>query len=484
MATFRSPHLRSLLLGSAVALLSSRAAEAQLCPSQGATLAITPPSPVIIGTPLRVYVSGPPGEPYLLAMDTAPGPRTLPPYGCVGLAISPAFHVILDGFRTPFVRIPASGEATLDFLAVPHDPGLIGQRFYFQAAVGTQAAPGIALSNDVQLTIGNAPLRAYLCDVPWLGLFDGVRVLTFSEAGCPTRTDIGLGGYCHRLAAHLPSGILYVARWNAEDIVPIDMNANVPTGNTIGGIPRPLNLAVDATGSFLFALSKTDADQWEVRRIATDTRAATHLWTLGTLGTPPEWELAELAAEPTGDRLFVARPNGLTVLRARDLGFMITLFAESGGVLRGIAFRPDAHELWACGPSGVWIANTAGATPYFTDASGNPSNGPAYAVGSVRDVTFDPITRKAYCIGGMSGDLFRLTPGSTTVERFANALHADTGRIGISSQGTYLIGAHSIDGCSDQPRLLRLGTTPTFVCDMGGNTLFDRCEAMGDVIFR
>lgn len=471
----------ALLAGCAALLVGS--ASAQICPPQGAYLSVAPPSPVAIGTPLSVFLSGQPGAPYLIATDTAPGPVNLPPYGCIALGMSAGFRVILNGFETPFIRIPGTGEVQLDFFGVPNEPVLIGRTFYFQAAVGSSTPPGIALSNGAVLSIGQSPLRAYICDNPELYLFDGVRVLSLGS-GCPTLfRDIPIGGFCHRLAAHPSSGALYVARRNAQDIAIVDMNTNLFTGLTIPSIPRPLHLAVNPSGTALFVLSRTDTGNWEVRRIAIANRLVTHTYLLGAMGIPIDAEFAEIIMEPTGGRLFVSRPGGISVfyVGTGDLTFLGTMFGEAGGIFRGLTFRPA--ELWACGPSGMWIADTTVPYTYFRDIRGNPTSEPAYPIqGGVRDVAYDPRTGQFYATNSTGETLFRFTPGVQAVERFDGILPAGVGHIGIDPSGTFLFASDGYG--SNQPRILRLaGSIPTFVCDLG-RVLFDPHEATGDIIFR
>ena len=72
---------------------------AQTCPPQGATLTISPAGPVTLGTPLNFFISGTPLQPYALFMDFAANPVQLPGFGCVYLALTPSFRLVVQSVK-------------------------------------------------------------------------------------------------------------------------------------------------------------------------------------------------------------------------------------------------------------------------------------------------------------------------------------------------------------------------------------------------
>lgn len=477
-------------------LFTSLPVQAQICPPQGAFLTLTPSGPAVIGSQLVVNISGPLGQPYLLAMDTVPGPITVPGFGCIALGLSPGLIFVLNGFAFPFAVIPPSGTQTLNF-QIPNTPTLVGQQFFFQAVVGSPSPPSLALSNGSMLSIGTSPLHAYIIDNCCGG---HVRVLDFTNPGCPTQLPpIPMPGAATRLAANVAAGTLYVARDGAQDIAAININTNSPIPiPTPPPVPSSItSIALDPTNSFLFALSYTAAGQWEVRRIQVSpaTWVVTHTFapSPGITGAPPEWGWAGIVVEPSGQRVFFSRPGGITVLNASNLTFIGTLIAppEIANCFRGLAFRPGAQELWAGGGTGVWIVTTAPAFPYFVDPAGNAATTATYPFGGVRDIAFGPVTNAAYCSTDFSTNLVIISPGSLTPTTY-NVLYQPGGAfLGVSAGENYLIANYSQWPACSPPRLIQLGVSPAVVCDMGGACagcggagLFGCFTSTGDVIFR
>ena len=100
-----------------------------------------------IGGAVTLGLAGRAGQPFILAMDTQKGTMNIPGIGTI--CLTPGMFLLING-----APIPNSGPFTMQ-MPIPIINQLIGQTFYFQAAIADDQAPNkiMSISNLASVTL-------------------------------------------------------------------------------------------------------------------------------------------------------------------------------------------------------------------------------------------------------------------------------------------------------------------------------------------
>lgn len=123
------------------------------CPATGAVSLSS--NPTRIGQTLTLDLQGPANSPFALfgAFDPGPSPT---PFGPICVSTNPnppaSFQIFVNSIQGAGPTLDGSGQFSLT-RNVPNSPGLVGRRFYMQAAT---SSGGVVFSNSLTLIIGEA----------------------------------------------------------------------------------------------------------------------------------------------------------------------------------------------------------------------------------------------------------------------------------------------------------------------------------------
>ncbi|MBX3462154.1 MAG: hypothetical protein KF830_03210 [Planctomycetes bacterium] len=148
--------MRTPLFAAATLLVAVGTVRAQLSLTLDGQTAVVRP----IGSDTVAEVTGQPGQPVALMVDTDPGPTSVLGLN-VPLGLTPAFGMLVIGF------VPAGGTISLT-IPIPYQESLHAQKVWFAALSLDPGAPsGFVVSNNVELTsvarpqLAGNPLLAY-----------------------------------------------------------------------------------------------------------------------------------------------------------------------------------------------------------------------------------------------------------------------------------------------------------------------------------